>query len=350
MARSLHLVASGDFMHTMGNDTPSDLGFDVFKDPLFSFSMLPATPQTEAVPGEGMVGADGLLMLGQYLREDAIAAASDRLTFVARAGVGVDKMDVAALTRHGVLLFNQPDALTEATAAGALALILAASRNIVALDRVTREARWDDRGQHRPREIYDKTLGVIGPGRIGAELIRLVAPFRMKVLAYSPRLTPERAAGIGAEAASLDRLMAESDVVAICAPLSEETRGMVGARQIALMKPSAILVNVGRGPIVVQSALVEALRYKRIAAAGLDVFETQPVPAGDPIAALDSVVLCPHSICDTYELRQQVPALIARELKGLAQGQLPANIVNPDVLRSASFRKKYEALLAELAG
>jgi phosphoglycerate dehydrogenase-like enzyme len=344
----LRAVASGDYLHTIGPDQPADIGFAVFDDPMFDLSLLPAAPQTEATPADGLIGADALIMLGQYLPEASVAPVADRLAVVARAGAGVDKIDVAALTRHGVLLFNVPDALTEGTAAGALALMLAASRHMSAMDRLTRAGRWDDRQHHRGREIYDKTLGVIGPGRIGKELIRLVRPFRMRALAYSPRLTPERAAAIGAESASLDQLLRKSHFVAICAPLTDETCGMIGAREIALMRTDAVLVNVGRGPILDQSALIEALKAKRIAAAGLDVFETQPVTAGDPLATLDNVVLSPHAICDTYELRRDVLSVIRRELKGLMAGRTPDTILNPEALTHAGFQRKLSALRARL--
>ncbi len=346
------VVASGDFLLTMGGEDRASLGFDAFDrvaDAL-ELRLLPSAPQEAAVPAAALAGADALLMLGQYLRADAIAAAADRLLAVARAGVGVDKIDVAALTANGVLLFNVPDALTEGTAAGALALMLAASRRLVALDRLTRAGRWDERSAHRGREIYGKTLGVIGPGRIGGELIRLVAPFRMRALAYSPRLTAARAAALGATAAPLDRLLAESDFVAICCPLTDETRGLLGAREIGLMKREAFLVNVGRGPVVDQAALVAALREKRVAGAGLDVFATQPLAADDPLVGLDNVVLTPHCVCDTYELRRDVLALTARDLLALARGGLPESVVNPAVLESPRFDAKRRALFARTRG
>ncbi len=137
----------------------------MFREGPFDLAMLPPAPQSEAVTAASLVGADALLLLGQYLTEASVAPVADRLAIVARAGVGVDKIDIEALTRHGILLFNAPEALTEGTAAGALALMLAAaSRHVVAMDQLTREGRWDDRQNHRGREIYGKTLGVIGPG------------------------------------------------------------------------------------------------------------------------------------------------------------------------------------------
>ncbi|MBL8698837.1 MAG: dehydrogenase [Alphaproteobacteria bacterium] len=348
----MQVVASGDYLHTRGSDSLETLGFDAYARVASRIAVTPlsAGPQTAAVAPDDLAAADALLMLGQFLPAASIAPAARRLLVVARAGVGVDKIDVEACTAHGVLLFNVPDALTEGTAAGALALMLATSRQLVALDRLTREGRWDDRQFHRGREIYGKTLGVIGPGRIGGELIRLVAPFRMRVLAYSPRLTPARAEAIGAQCASLDSLLDESDFVAVCCPLSEETRGMLGARELARLKTTAFLVNVGRGPVIDQDALVAALRARSFAGAGLDVFSTQPMTADDPLAALDNVVLCPHAVCDTYELRRDVLAVTAVELLALTEGGLPKNILNPAVLDSPLFQAKRSALVARVAG
>jgi phosphoglycerate dehydrogenase-like enzyme len=347
----MRIVASGDYLHQIGHDVPSAIGFEVYDGLTHTIDLrlLAAAPQTAAVAAADLVDADVLLMLGQYLPEASIAPVAARLAVVARAGAGVDKIDIAACTRHGVLVFNVPDALTEGTAAGALTLMLAASRNIVAQDRLTREGRWDDRQYHRGREIFGKTLGVIGPGRIGGELIRVVAPFRMRVLAHSPRLTAERAAKIGAEAVPLDRLLAESDFVVVCCPLTEETRGMLGARELGLMHRHSVLVNIGRGPIIDQAAMVEALRERRIGAAGLDVFVKQPLPADDPLVGLDNVVLTPHAVCDTYELRRDVLAEVSRALKAFAEGTFPATALNPQVLDMAAFKAKYAALRARLA-
>jgi phosphoglycerate dehydrogenase-like enzyme len=341
----LRIVASGDYLHTIGSDSPADLGFDAFDGGPFELTLLPAAPQTDAVAVADLAGADVLLMLGQYLPEASVAPVAGQLAVVARAGAGIDKIDVDALTRHGILLFNVPDALTEGTAAGALALMLAASRHMVAMDRLTRDGRWDDRQNHRGREIYGKTLGIVGPGRIGSELARIVSPFRMEILAYSPRLDDARAARMGARAVPLARLLANSDFVVICAPLTDETRGMIGAAELGKMRCDAILVNVGRGPIVDQSALAAALRDRRIAAAGLDVFEKQPLPPNDPLIRLDNVVLSPHAICDTYELRRTVLATIAREIDAFVAGRLPANIVNPAVLANPAFREKRARLV-----
>jgi phosphoglycerate dehydrogenase-like enzyme len=258
-------------------------------------------------------------------------------------------MDIEACTRHGVIVFNVPDSLTEATAVGALALLLAAARNLAPLDGLTRANRWDDRSRYRGRDVYRKTLGIVGPGRIGGELIRLMAPFDMRVLAYSPRLTPERAAAKGAEAVPLATLMAESDYVVICCPLTAETEGLLSAAEIARMKPTAILVNVGRGPVIDQDALVHALQENRIAGAALDVFTVQPLPKDDPLTKLDNVLLCPHFVCNNFDLRGAVPTQVLHGFLRLLEGGLPDDIVNPEVLEVPAFRAKHAALAARFS-
>jgi phosphoglycerate dehydrogenase-like enzyme len=345
------IVASGDYMYLRGDDTIEEMGFSAFlAEPRVALDFLAAAPQSGAIPDDGLIGADALLMLGQYLRAPAIGAAAETLVAAGRAGAGTDKMDVEACTRHGVIVFNVPDALTEATASGALALLLAAARNLAPLDRATREGRWDDRVQYRGREIYRKTLGIIGPGRIGGELIRLMAPFAMRVLAYSPRLTPARAAEKGAEAVPLATLMAESDYVVVCCPLTPETEGLIGAAEIGRMKPAAIVVNVGRGPVIDQDALVRALEERRIGGAALDVFTVQPLPKDDPLAKLDNVLLCPHYVCNNFDLRGAVPTEVLGGFLRLLAGELPGNIVNPEVLAVPAFRAKHAALAARFGG
>jgi phosphoglycerate dehydrogenase-like enzyme len=346
-ATLLRIVASGDYMFLRGDDTIEAMGFSAFLgEPRVSLDFLPAAPQSDAIPDAALIGADALLMLGQYLRASTIAAAAETLVAAGRAGAGTDKMDIEACTRHGVIVFNVPDALTEATASGALALLLAAARNLAPLDHLTRAGRWDDRSQFRGREIYRKTLGIIGPGRIGGELIRLMAPFDMRVLAYSPRLTPERATAKGAEAVPLATLMAESDYIVVCCPLTVETEGLLGAAEIACMKSTAILVNVGRGPVIDQDALVRALEQRRIGGAALDVFTVQPLPQADPLTRLDNVLLCPHYVCNNFDLRGAVPTEVLHGFLRLLGGELPDNIVNPDVLTVPAFLTKHAALAA----
>jgi phosphoglycerate dehydrogenase-like enzyme len=346
----LRIVASGDYMYLRAGDSIEEMGFGSFlAEPRVGLDFLPAAPQSDAIPDDALKGADALLMLGQYLRAPTIAAAADTLLAAGRAGAGTDKMDVDACTRHGVIVFNVPDALTEATAAGALALLLAAARNLAPLDRLTRTDRWDDRVQYRGLEIYRKTLGIIGPGRIGGELIRLMAPFDMRMLAYSPRLTAARAAAKGAEAVPLATLMAESDFVVVCCPLTPETEGLLSATEIARMKPTAIIVNVGRGPVIDEDALVHALQERRIAGAALDVFTVQPLPKDDPLTRLDNVLLCPHFVCNNWDLRGAVPKQVLQGFLRLLEGELPENIVNPEVLAVPAFRAKHAALAARFS-
>ena len=199
-------------------------------------------------------------------------------------------IDEAAATDHRVQLCGT-NLIGMATAELTWGLILAALRHIVAEDRAQRQGRWQTTLGF---ELAGKTLGLLGLGRLGSEVARIGAAFRMNLIAWSPNLTPERAAAAGAKLVGKDELMAQSDVLTVHLVLSERTRGLVGKADLARMKPSAFLVNTSRGPIVDEAALIEALRAHRIAGAGIDVFSEEPLPRDSAWYALDNVVLTPH--------------------------------------------------------
>ena len=184
-----------------------------------------------------------------------------------------------------------PQAVARPVASSVIALMLAFAHRLVARDRNTRAGRWADRWDDPGFGLTGRTLGVVGLGNIGRELLRLAAPWNMRHLAFAPRPRHELYAGLDVELVPLDALLAQSDFVALCCPLNDTTRGMIDARALALMKPDAILVNTARGEIVDESALVDALRSRRIAGAGLDVFAQEPPPDDHPLFALDNLVL-----------------------------------------------------------
>ena len=191
-------------------------------------------------------------------------------------------------------------------------------------------------------ELQKKTLGIIGLGHSGRELARLVAPFEMRVLAYSPHADPLEADALGVVLTALDQLLAESDFVSLHCRLTPETRGLIGAAQLARMKPTAYLINIARGENVDQSALVEALRARRIAGAGLDVFEVEPLPADDPLLALDNVILTPHWLASTAEVWEATGRAMAEGMLRAARGHEPADVVNTEVLERPGFLAKLE--------
>lgn len=255
-------------------------------------------------------GASGLIVRSRTAVDAELLGAAERLEVIGRAGVGVDNIDVEAATRRGVAVLNAPAANTYSTAELAFGLLLAAARRIPEADRSARAGEWK-RKALRGIQLHGKVLGVIGAGRIGSEVARRGRVFGMRVIAHDPYLSQERANDLGLERVPLEQLLAEADAVTLHVPLTEATRGMMGEAEIARMKPGAILVNAARGGLVDEEALAEALRGGRLAAAGLDVFEEEPLPADSPLRDLANVVLTPHVGASTAEAQREVSRQIA---------------------------------------
>jgi glyoxylate reductase len=251
-------------------------------------------------------------------------AAGPNLRIVANFGVGYDSVDVEEATRRGIVVSNTPDVLTEATAELTIALLLALLRRVAEGDRlVRRHEEWALAPTFMLGEgLAGKTLGIVGLGRIGREVARLAEAFGMRVV-------HTRGSGPYQEL-PLDRLLAEADVVSLHVPLTPETRHLVGARELVLMRQTAVLVNVSRGPVVDEGALVEALTAGRIAGAALDVYEREPeVSAG--LLRLENVVLSPHLGSSTHAAREEMGMLCSEALEAvLLRNELPANAVNPE--------------------
>ena len=255
-----------------------------------------------------------------------------RLKLVSRHGVGYDSVDVAAMTRAGVVVANTPHAVRRPVATIALLFILALSHRLFAKDRITREGNWPAKLDLMGTGLTGRTLGVIGAGGIGKELLRLCKPFDFKLLVADPYAQTLELEHLGARHVKLDELMREADFVVVACLLNEETRGLVGARELALMKPTAYFINVARGPIVDEKALTEALAAGRIAGAGLDVFEEEPTPADNPILKLDNVIATPHALCWTDELFGNIARTAIGAVLAVHAGRRPEFVVNPAAL------------------
>src|SRR5688500_10973138 len=245
-------------------------------------------------------GMDAVLVRSATKITRESLAQADRLSVIGRAGVGVDTIDVEAATERGVAVLTAPAGNTVSAAELTLALILALARHVPAADRSMRAGQWD-RKSFNGTELQGKTLGLLGAGRIGSEVARRARAFGMQVVAYDPFLSEERAQAIGLELATLDTIVREADIISVHVPLTETTTGLIGERELAMMKPSSFVVNVARGGVVDEKALHRALTQNRIAGAALDVFEKEPLPADDPLRALDNVVLTPHLGASTVE-------------------------------------------------
>jgi len=275
---------------------------------------------------------DALYISASRVPAAAVARADLRLKLVSRHGVGYDNVDVAAMSRAGVLVANTPNAVTRPVATMALTLVCALAHRLMAKDRITRAGRWNDRLDLMGMGLTGRTLGVVGAGRIGKELLRMARVFDLKLLAADPHADELELAYIGARKASLDEVMAESDFVVVACLLNEETRGLVGAAELARMKPTAYLVNVARGPIVDEKALYAALAARRIAGAGLDVFEEEPTPPSNPILELDNVIVTPHALCWTDELFRNIARSAIGAVVAVHGGRRPQFLVNPEAL------------------
>jgi glyoxylate reductase len=254
-------------------------------------------------------------------------AVLDRLptvTHLASYGVGVNHIDLPACRQRQVLVTNTPGVLTEATADHTLALLLAAARRVAEGDRVIRRGGWteNDPGFLLGTEVTGKTLGIVGFGQIGQAVARRAAGFRLRILYAAPR----EMGVAGAERVPLPRLLGESDFVALCCPLTDQTRDLVNRERLALMRPGSILVNTARGAVVDDAAVAEALRGGRLAAAGLDVFRDEPrVP--EAYLGLDNVVLTPHLGSGSRETRAAMSRLVVEDLARVAAGEAPRHPV-----------------------
>jgi phosphoglycerate dehydrogenase-like enzyme len=282
----------------------------------------------------------GMILGGVQASRRTFAEGAPNLIALARHGVGYDRVDVEACTANDVALCTTPSASKHPVASASMAYLLMLAKRLPDKDRLVRQGRWDLRGAYCGNEIYGKTLGIVGFGNTGGELARLVAPFAMRVLACDPYTPAETVRRLGAEPTSLDDLLRQADFVCIHAKLTEQTRGLVGERELSRMKPSAYLINCARGPIVDQRALTAALQERRIAGAGLDVFEDEPLSADDPLIRLDNVMLSPHTAAHTLELSIAMGEVNCQQMLAAARGESPPDVVNRDVLDRPGFQAK----------
>ncbi len=294
---------------------------------------------TPALAAAQVQDYDALLVLGTAITAETFIGA-ERLAIIARFGVGYDKVDVPACTENGVLLTIAPDGVRRPVATSIMTFVLSLSHQLLIKDRLIRAGGWRDAYNYMGIGLVGKTLGLVGMGNIGKEAFKLAKPFGMRHITFDPYLTPAEAAEVDAELVNLDTLMKTADFVCVCCPLSEQTRGLIDARCIGLMKPTAYLINTARGPIVDQRALTEALQNQRIQGAGLDVFEQEPIGDDDPLLSLDNVIVTPHSICWTDECFEGNGRSACESIIRVASGQIPTYVVNRDVIENPKLQRK----------
>lgn len=273
---------------------------------------------------------DAICAMVTRVTSHSLLGSERRLQLIARFGVGYDSIDVPACTRANVLVTIAPDGVRRPVATSALTFVLMLAQKVLIKDRLTRAGRWGEKMDHIGTGLTGRTLGSIGVGNIGAELFRIAKPLDMQFIAHDPAADPAIARELGIRLVDMETLFSEADFLTVNCPLNDKTRGLVSAALIARMKPAAYLINTARGPIVDEKALYAALVARKIAGAGLDVFEEEPIAADNPLLALDNVIVTPHGICFTDECMRRLAESAFRAALEVAHGRKPPYIVNAD--------------------
>jgi glyoxylate reductase len=275
-------------------------------------------------------GIDGILsLLSDPIDADVIHAAGDNLKVISNYAVGYNNIDVLTATQRGIAVGNTPGVLTEATADFAFALMMSAGRRVGEADRHVRKGKWKTWGPSTLLgvDFAGATLGIIGFGRIGKAMAKRATGFGMRILIFDPTAQPMA----GVIKVDLDTLYRESDFISLHTPLTPETRHMINADAFAKMKPNAVLVNTARGEIIDQTALYDALKSRKIFAAGIDVSEPEPLPMDSPLFELDNLIICPHIASASTSTRENMALIAAGNLLAGLQGNRLPHVVNPEV-------------------
>jgi phosphoglycerate dehydrogenase-like enzyme len=344
MTQPLEVAFTADFLSD-GKLVFKDIGLEsLANDQAVQYRFL--EPEATLSPHQ-LHDLDALICLGPKISAASLSRV-DRLIGVARFGVGYDSVDVNACTQADVALFIAAGAVNYSVAEAILGWMLALGHHLRKKDQLTREGRWIERSYWMGSEIRRKVVGLVGMGGIGGTLVDLLRPFgAAEIVAFDPYVDAARASQLMVRLAPLTELLRLSHYVVICCPLTEETRDLLGASELALMKPSAYLINAARGGIVNEEALVEALKFKRIAGAAIDVFASEPVTALHPFCHLENVILAPHAIAWTDELFSEIGQKCCRQVMTLARGEIPEGLVNKEVAGRSGFQKKLQRFQPE---
>ena len=305
------------------------------------------TPDTAAAP---IIAAAHAYQIGsardeldpRFHAQRELVARMPNLLVVSTSGAGFDTVNVKDCTEAGVLVVNQSGGNAEAVASHVLAMMLALSKQLVQTNHALRRGTMRDRAAFTGSDVHGRTIGIVGLGNVGSRVAELCRSlFRMQVIACDPYLDPETIAARGATKVTLEELLRRADFVSINCPLDEGTRGMIGAKEFALMQPHAYFITTARGFIHDERALADALRTKQIAGAGVDVWDKEPPPADHPLLQFDNVIASPHTAGVTREARANMGRIAAEQLIMTLDGKRPPRIVNPQVW--PAYAKRFEA-------
>jgi phosphoglycerate dehydrogenase-like enzyme len=338
-----NVYLTADFYNPGGEPKFADLGLSVFDDQPH-IDVRPFAEHRPQIGADQFAGANGIIVLTPQVTQQTVAAADDLLA-VGRFGVGYDSVDVKACTAADVLVLITVGAVDRPVAEATVGWMIGLTHHARVKDRLVREAKWDDRSRYMGRELRDRTLGIIGLGGIARKLLELLANWGMNPpIAFDPFVDLAAAAKLGVRLVDLDELMRASDFVSIHCPLTEKTRGLVGRRELTLMKPNAYLINTARGGIVDEDALYDALKEGRIAGAALDCFAMEPVLEPHRFGEFENVLMAPHSIAWTNEMFRDIGRTACQGMIDLSLKQTPRGIVNPEVLEHPGFQQKWSRI------
>jgi phosphoglycerate dehydrogenase-like enzyme len=342
MQQEFRVGFSADFLNERGELVFPDIGLQVFagRHGLHYGFMPEYSP--EYSPGQ-LSGYDVVISLKPRVTASSLTGVT-RLCAIGRCGVGYDNVDLRACTEKDIAVYITPGGVVRPMAESIVLFVLALSHDLVRKDRMLREGKWVESTRVLGREPRERVIGTIGFGNIAREAVRLLQNFGPRgVLAFDPYVGADSLMGTGVELVSLDAVLCGSDYVIVNCPLTDESRHLIGRRELGLMKPDAFLINAARGPIIDEQALIETLKSRRIAGAALDVFEKEPLSADSALPGLDNVILTSHSIGWTEELFRDMGRIDCEGALAVMQGHPPANVVNPEVLGRPGFLSKLQA-------
>jgi phosphoglycerate dehydrogenase-like enzyme len=342
--KTFRIAFTADFYAADGSPKYRDMGLSVLS-PYPHIRQGRFREHRPEIGADQIADAQGVVVLTPAVTATTVANARDLLA-IGRFGVGYDAVNVAACTEADVVVFITAGAVDHSVAEATVGWMIALTHHMRIKDMLVRDGQWDQRSRYMGRELRDRTFGAVGLGGIARKTIALLKGFGMKQpLAFDPYVAAQAGGEIdGVRLTSLNELMSTADFVSIHCPLTDQTRNLIGRRELALMKPDAYLINTARGGIVDEDALYEALREHRIAGAALDCFAEEPVVLPHHFGALDNVLLAPHSIAWTDELFRDIGRAVCQGMVDLSQGKRPRGVVNPQVFERPGFQDKWARL------
>lgn len=330
MTGTYRVGVTADSLRPDGSPVFGDVGLDQLREAGLEWDVMPSATADGLTPAI-LDGYDAVLSFGHLPFSRVLVEEAPRLKHVARFGAGYDGIDLDGLADAGVVVTNAPLGARRPLALSALTLLLALSHRLVENHRAAATGRWEDLGLYRGMGVAGRTVAIVGLGGVGTDLAGLLAPFGVRLVTNERAGVHERAVALGVEVLPLERLAAESDYVVLTAALTGSSRHLVDAAFLAAMRPTAYLVDVGRGGLVDQAALTVALAEHRLAGAGLDVLEVEPPAPDDRLLAMEHVIVTPHALCWTEDFTRDVATSAVEAIIDVARGRCPVHTLNPAV-------------------